>query len=85
MNGFFRRKISGKNFGFIEGEDQRDYFVFWNDFSRQSIPFRNARDAGDPPDPDQADRVQFEIEETLKGPRARKVCVLRTSVEEIAS
>lgn len=78
MNGFFRRKIDGKNFGFIEGDDQRDYFVYWNDFSRRSVPFRNVREAGDPPDVSRADRVCFDIEETDKGPRARNVIVLRS-------
>lgn len=78
MRGFFRRKIPGKNYGFIEGEDQRDYFVYWNDFSRQSIPFRNARDAGDPSVVENADKVEFDGEETPKGPRARKVYVIRS-------
>jgi cold shock CspA family protein len=79
MRGFVRRKIKDKNYGFIEGDDQRDYFVYWNDFSRRSIPFRNARDAGpDGADKETADRCEFDFDETDKGPHAKNVFVLRT-------
>lgn len=80
MNGFLRRKIVGKSYGFIEGEDQRDYFVYWNDFNRHSIPFRNAKDAGpDQSDKANADRVTYDVEESPSGPKAKNVFVLRTN------
>lgn len=79
MRGFFRRRIAGKNYGFIEGDDQRDYFVYWNNFNRRSIPFRNVIDAGpEGENKANADRVEFDFEETDKGPRALNVFVLRT-------
>lgn len=68
MRGVFRKKIEGRNFGFIEGDDERDYFVYWNDFVRSSVPFRNTR---------VDDTVEFEPVETPNGPKAVRVLVIR--------
>lgn len=72
MNGIVRKLFQEKGFAFVEGDDQRDYFLHWSKVSRNSVPFRNMKEG---------DRVTFDHEEGSQGPKALNVLVLRTKVE----
>lgn len=69
MNGFVRKLFADKGYAFIEGQDQRDYFLHWSKVSRASVPFRNMREG---------DIVSFDFEEGDQGPKALNVLVIRT-------
>jgi CspA family cold shock protein len=69
MQGFVRKLFADKGYAFIEGSDQRDYFLHWSKVSRASVPFRNMRDG---------DKVSFDFEEGDQGPKALNVLVNRT-------
>jgi cold shock protein len=62
-NGTIRKIVSDRGFGFITGEDGKDYF-----FHRDSLvaPLEFDRLAG-------GEIVTFEVEASPKGPRATKV------------
>ena len=72
MQGFVRKLFADKGYAFIEGSDQRDYFLHWSKVSRASVPFRNMREG---------DIVTFEYEEGDQGPKALNVLVIRTQEE----
>lgn len=63
----FDRRIKGrinrlnKGFGFIEGEDGRDYFFHWSELDKFSKQFRNLKEN---------DAVEFQPGRTNQGPRA---------------
>jgi cold shock protein len=61
--GTVKRIVSDRGFGFIEAEDQKEYF-----FHRNSLeaPLDFDRLAG-------GERVEFEVEQSPKGPRANRV------------
>jgi CspA family cold shock protein len=69
MQGFVRKLFADKGYAFIEGSDQRDYFLHWSKVSRASVPFRNMREG---------DKVSFDFEEGDQGPKALNVLVNRT-------
>jgi CspA family cold shock protein len=69
MQGFVRKLFADKGYAFIEGSDQRDYFLHWSKVSRASVPFRNMREG---------DKVTFDYEEGDQGPKALNVLVNRT-------
>jgi CspA family cold shock protein len=71
MEGFVRKLFTDKGFAFIEGEDQRDYFLHWSKVSRNSVPFRNMREG---------DKVRFNVEEGEQGPKALDVLVIRDPI-----
>ena len=73
MNGVVRKLFSEKGFAFIEGDDQRDYFLHWSKVSRNSVPFRNMVEG---------DKVSFDSEEGTQGPKALNVVVLRNNKGE---
>lgn len=50
-----------KGFGFIEGEDGRDYFFHWSELDKFSKQFRNLHEQ---------DLVEFQPGKTDQGPRA---------------
>jgi len=60
MNGIIKWYNARKGYGFIVGEDKKDIFVH-----RDSIPERVYLNEGD--------QVEYEIEESDKGPKAIKV------------
>ena len=68
MLGYVRKLFQEKGFAFIEGEDQRDYFLHWSKVSRNSVPFRNMVEG---------DKVSFDVEEGSQGPKALNVLVNR--------
>jgi len=68
MQGYVRKLFQEKGFAFIEGEDQRDYFLHWSKVSRASVPFRNMVEG---------DKVIFDSEEGSQGPKALNVLVNR--------
>lgn len=72
MRGFVRKIFSEKGFAFVEGEDERDYFLHWSQVLRNSVPFRNIKEN---------DRVTFDSEEGTQGPKALNVLVIRTPLE----
>ena len=76
MQGFVRKLFSEKGFAFVEGEDQRDYFLHWSKVSRNSVPFRNIREG---------DKVTFDLEEGDQGPKALNVMVIRSPGETNAT
>ena len=57
MNGKIKWYNSRKGYGFIEGEDKKDIFVH-----RDSIPDGTVLNEGD--------QVEYEIEDSDKGPKA---------------
>jgi CspA family cold shock protein len=61
--GTIKRVVADRGFGFIAGEGEKEYF-----FHRNSLeaPLDFDRLAG-------GERVEFEVEESPKGPRANKV------------
>jgi cold shock protein len=61
--GTIKRVVSDRGFGFIEAEDAKEYF-----FHRNSLeaPLEFDRLAG-------GERVEFDVEQSPKGPRANKV------------
>ena len=73
MNGVVRKLFSEKGFAFIEGDDQRDYFLHWSKVSRNSVPFRNMVEG---------DKVTFDSEEGNQGPKALNVVVVRSTKGE---
>lgn len=62
MNGKIVRLNQG--FGFIEGEDGRDYFFHWTELDKFAIQFRNLR---------QGQSVDFQPGSTSQGPRAYNI------------
>jgi CspA family cold shock protein len=60
-----------KGFGFIEGEDGRDYFFHWSALDKFSKQFRNLQDG---------DKVEFQPGRTSQGPRAFQVTTLDEAV-----
>jgi len=68
MEGYVRKMFLEKGFAFIEGEDERDYFLHWSKVSRNSVPFRNIKEN---------DKVTFDFEEGTNGPKALNVLVVR--------
>jgi CspA family cold shock protein len=72
MRGFVRKLFSEKGFAFVEGEDERDYFLHWSKVSRNSVPFRNIKEG---------DKVTFDHEEGDQGPKALNVMVIRSPME----
>lgn len=68
MEGYVRKIFLEKGFAFIEGSDERDYFLHWSKVSRASVPFRNIKEG---------DKVVFEFEEGNNGPKALNVLVIR--------
>lgn len=68
MQGYVRKLFQDKGFAFIEGEDQRDYFLHWSKVLRSSVPFRNMVEN---------DVVSFDVEEGNQGPKALNVLVIR--------
>jgi CspA family cold shock protein len=72
MRGFVRKLFSEKGFAFVEGEDERDYFLHWSKVSRASVPFRNIKEG---------DKVTFDHEEGDQGPKALNVVVIRQPME----
>jgi len=68
MNGYVRKIFLEKGFAFVEGEDERDYFLHWSKVSRNSVPFRNIKEN---------DKVTFDYEEGTNGPKAFNVLVIR--------
>jgi len=61
--GTVKRVVSDRGFGFIEAEDQKEYFFHRNSLEG-SLDFD--RISG-------GERVEFEVEQSPKGPRANKV------------
>ena len=61
--GTIKKVVADRGFGFITGEDEKDYF-----FHRSGVqaPLEFERLAG-------GERVEFEIESSPKGPRAAQV------------
>ena len=68
MKGYVRKLFLPKGFAFIEGSDQRDYFLHWSKVSRTSVPFRNMLEG---------DKVTFDYEEGSNGPKALNVVIIR--------
>jgi CspA family cold shock protein len=68
MLGVVRKLFLDKGFAFIEGQDQRDYFLHWSKVLRSSVPFRNMKEG---------EIVQFDSEEGAQGPKAMNVLVIR--------
>ena len=68
MEGYVRKIFLEKGFAFIEGSDERDYFLHWSKVSRNSVPFRNIKEN---------DKVTFDFEEGTNGPKAMNVLVVR--------
>lgn len=68
MEGYVRKIFLEKGFAFVEGSDERDYFLHWSKVSRNSVPFRNMKEN---------DKVSFEFEEGTNGPKAFNVLVVR--------
>lgn len=68
MNGIVRKIFSDKGFAFLEGSDQRDYFLHWSKVAKSSVPFRNMKEN---------DKVSFDFEEGDQGPKALNVMVIR--------
>jgi len=70
------RRIEGKivrlnkGFGFIEGQDGRDYFFHWSELSKFSKHFRNLV---------LGDQVKFQPGRTESGPRA---FAIETEIQE---
>lgn len=64
--GFLKKIVTDKGYGFCSCDDRReDVFIHKNDLHPDSgIVFRNLREG---------ERVQFDIEETERGLRARRV------------
>jgi cold shock protein len=73
MQGYVRKLFQEKGFAFIEGSDQRDYFLHWSKVSRNSIPFRNMVEN---------DKVTFDVEEGNQGPKALNLIVRRAQVTD---
>ena len=64
MNGIVRRWLDGKGYGFIQPEgEEGDVFVHHSDITSGN-------------DLSEGQRVEFEVEDTPRGPRAVKVKVL---------
>lgn len=61
--GTVKKLISDRGFGFITGEDGKDYF-FHRDSLEQSLDFDRLNGG---------ERVSFEIQSSPKGPRAARV------------
>jgi len=61
--GTIKKIIAERGFGFITGDDAKDYF-FHRDGLDRSLDFDRLNEG---------DKVQFEIEQGPKGPRARQV------------
>jgi CspA family cold shock protein len=61
--GTIKKVVSDRGFGFISGEDAKEYF-FHRDGLDRSLDFD--RLVG-------GERVQFDVEQSPKGPRARNV------------
>lgn len=72
MQGYVRKIFQEKGFAFIEGEDQRDYFLHWSKVLRSSVPFRNMVEN---------DKVTFDVEEGAQGPKALNVLVMRNDLD----
>lgn len=64
MNGKVSRIIADKGFGFIKGEDGKDYFAHRTAF--KNINFAEVNEG---------DKVEFEPSEGAKGPRAEDIYV----------
>ena len=60
MKGTIKWYNAGKGYGFIQGEDEKDVFVH-----RSAIP--NGTDLNE------GDKVEYEIEESERGPQATKI------------
>lgn len=60
------RKLKG-SFGFIAGDDGRDYFFHWSGMEKTSKNFREL---------EIQDRVSYMIAESPKGPRAIQIRVI---------
>jgi len=60
MKGTIKWYNAGKGYGFITGEDEKDVFVH-----RSGIPNGTYINEGD--------KVEYEIEESERGPRATKI------------
>ena len=60
MNGTVKWYNSGKGYGFIQGEDEKDVFVH-----RNAIPEGTSLHEGD--------KVEYEIENSEKGPQAKDI------------
>ena len=60
MNGTVKWYNSGKGYGFIQGEDEKEVFVH-----RSAIPNGTYLNEGD--------KVEYEIEDTERGPSAKDV------------
>jgi CspA family cold shock protein len=61
--GTVKRVVSDRGFGFIEAEDQKEYFFHRNSLEA-SLDFDRLTGG---------ERVEFEVEQSPKGPRANKV------------
>jgi CspA family cold shock protein len=61
--GTIKKVVSDRGFGFITGEDAKDYF-FHRDALDESLDFDRLRGG---------ERVEFDIESSPKGPRAGRV------------
>jgi len=61
--GTIKKVVSDRGFGFISGEDEKEYF-FHRDGLDSSLDFDRLQGG---------ERVEFEIEQSPKGPRASKV------------
>jgi cold shock protein len=61
--GTIKRVVSDRGFGFIEAEDQKEYFFHRNSLEG-SLDFDRLTGG---------ERVEFEVEQSPKGPRANKV------------
>lgn len=62
MNGIIKRKLMEKNFGFIRGEDGKEYFFHRSDCI--AVPFEQIAEG---------QQVTFQEEHSQKGPRAANV------------
>ena len=60
MKGTIKWYNAGKGYGFMQGEDEKDVFVH-----RSAIPTGIFLDEGD--------KVEYEIEESERGPQATKI------------
>lgn len=69
MKGYVKRLPHGKDFGFVRGEDNKDYFFHKENFNGHWKDLVEDMDANLNP----AVTFDVEIPEPSKGPRARKV------------
>jgi cold shock protein len=60
MKGTIKKLVPERGFGFVKGEDDRDYFFHRTTMARD-LPFESL---------DVGEGVSFEIEQSDKGPRA---------------